>query len=298
MKKFLLIIISIVLVTGVFAQEENTPVSEPFSSGILIDQQTTYIPDVKTLEFVIDHKFGSMTDGISNLWGIYSSANVRLGLNYVIKKNFQVGAGITRNKKYTDLSAKWTILQQTTNNKIPVAVALYTNMAIDGRNESVFGTSGAEIFDRFSYFSQIIVGRKFNDWLSLQAGASFTHYNYVGPGFDHDKVGVHFNGRMKFSPQCSMIFNYDNPLKIKQISEHYTEAGGWVNYSKPNLAIGVEIFTFTHAFQIYVGSASGILNQDIMMWNQTEFFDSQKNNNKLFSDGIAIGFTITRLWMF
>jgi hypothetical protein len=41
----------------------------------------------------------------------------------------------------------------------------------------------------------------------LQTGVSFTHYNLVGRKFDHDKVGVHFNGRVNFSPQSSFIFN-------------------------------------------------------------------------------------------
>ncbi|NQU84491.1 MAG: hypothetical protein HQ541_01900 [Mariniphaga sp.] len=288
MKKYILIIICFVLAfTSVFAQEEKdkTPVSEPFASGYLIDHQTSYIPDVKTLEFVIQHKFGNMTNGVSDLWGIYSpGANVRMGLNYVIRKNFQVGIGQTKKNMYTDFNAKWTIFEQTKSNSMPVAVTLFGSMAIDGRDDAAFGTSGAEINDRFSYFSQIIVGRKFTDWLSLQAAASFTHYNLVGPQSDHDKVGIHFDGRVKFSPQSSLIFNYDIPLKIKEISEQIE----WIDHPKPNLSVGIEIATYTHAFQIYVGTADGIIPQDVIMNNQNDWTDK----------GLAIGFTITRLWMF
>jgi len=277
--------------------EKDKPVSAPYESGYLIDAQTSVISAPKTLEFVIQHKFGSMENGKSDLWGIYApGANVRLGLDYVIRKNLLIGAGITKKNMYTDLNAKWTIFEQTKGNTIPVAVTVYGNVAIDGRNISAFesGTMRVayqmsnfhpfNVLDRLSYFSQLIVGRRFNSWLSLQTAVSFTHYNAVPTTADHDKVGIHFSGRAKVSPQGSIIFNYDMPLKIKSISEQRE----WINPPKPNLAIGYEMSTFTHAFQVYVGTADGIIPQDIMMWNQRDWTDN----------GLAIGFTITRLWMF
>ena len=306
MKKNILFIIllSFISVTS-FAQQEATdapvvkekdyPVNATFESGVLIDAQTVVIPDKKTLEMVIQHKFGTIENGSSNLWGIYGSSNIRISLNYVPVKNFQIGAGITKRYMTTDLNAKWTILQQTRNNTIPVSVALFGNIGIDGRNISAFETgnvreaytgpvSSFKFNDRLSYFSQLIVARKFCDFFSLQAGVSFTHYNSVGILYDHDKVGLHANGRIKVSPQGSIVFNYDHPLKIKQISEQ-TE---WTNPPKPNLAFGYEISTGTHAFQIYMASTTSLLPQDNIMWNQNEM-----NKN-----GFAIGFTITRLWAY
>ena len=101
--------------------------------------------------------------------------------------------------------------------------------------------------------------------------------------YNHDVVGVHVNGKIKFSPQGSFIFTYDQPLKIDAISEQKNFSN-----AKENVAIGVEFFTFTHAFQIYVGSANGILPQHNMLYNQKDWTDK----------GLAFGFTITRLWMF
>lgn len=297
-KHILLLFILGIVISNSFAQEEkDQPVSNPFESGILIDAQTTVIPDARTLEFIIQHKFGSMDNGTSDLWGIYApGANVRLALNYVPVKNFQIGIGQTKKNMYTDLNAKWTIFQQTEQNTMPVSVALYGSVAIDGRDVTTLETGkvvdtkgqtlpkSIKFDDRIAYYSQLIVGRKFTDWLSIQAGASFTHYNMAGWDYNHDIVGAHVNGRIKFSPQSSLIFTYDHPLKIKDISEQWT----WDTHPKPNLAVGIEIFTFTHAFQMYVGTADGIIPQDIMMYNQKDWKDK----------GLAIGFTITRLWMF
>jgi len=314
MKKNILYIVLLSFISmGSFAQEEATdsvevkevdyPVSAIFESGILIDAQTVVIPEVKTLEMVMQHKFGTIDGGSSNLWGIYGSSNIRIGLNFVPVKNFQIGAGITKRNMTTDLNAKWNVLQQTRKNTIPLSVTLYGNVGIDGRNKTDFADSVSQASpvgdvsafgfgDRLSYFSQLIVARKFNEWLSLQAAVSFSHYNLmnyqeVGRPYDHDKIGVHFNGRIKVSPQGSVIFNYDAPLKIKGISEQ-NEWNDDFPASKASMAVGYEVSTGTHAFQVFAASTSSLLPQENMMWNQNEMDKS----------GFSIGFVITRLWAF
>jgi len=308
MKKNILTIILFSLISTIsFAQdvatdstaviEKDKPVRSPFESGLLIDAQTTVIQNVHTLEAVIQHKFGTVENGHSDLFGIYApGSNIRLGLDYVLLKNFQIGVGITKKNMTTDLNAKWTIMQQTRKNTFPVAIAIYGNMAVDGRNVSAFESGTVQVAhhvgsvndfafpDRLSYFSQLIIGRKFSDWFTLQGAVSFTHFNSVPQLFDHDIVSVHVNGRIKVSPQGSIIFNYDHPLKIKDISEQ----NDWKNHARPILNFGYEISTSTHAFQIYLATATGLLPQDNMMYNQNNFAKNQ----------VSLGFTITRLWGF
>lgn len=270
-----------------YAQEEekekDRPVRPPFQSAYLIDNQTTYIPYAKTLEYVIQHKFGTIDNGISDLFGLYApGANVRIGFNYVVMNNVQLGWGLSKSNMTNDFNVKWTILEQTRKNTVPVALTLYGVAAINGQPDDYFGVDYS-FMGRLSYFSQIIVGRKFNDWLSLQVGGSFSHYNMVNrENSDFDKVGVHFNGRAKFSPQSSFIFNFDQPLGLLVLRNK-----DGVN-TDPNIAVGVEIATSTHAFQIYAGQYSGVLPQDIMVNNYNGFDMSS----------FRIGFTITRLWNF
>ena len=123
---------------------------------------------------------------------------------------------------YFDFQVKYNVLQQTRKNTVPVAVTLYGNMAIDGEKKTAFEVGQIQpivFLTVLSYFGQVIVGRKFSDLFSLQATASFTHYNIVVEGLDHDKIGVGFNGRVKFSPQSSFLFQFDFPLQIEGISE-------------------------------------------------------------------------------
>ncbi len=304
MKKNILSIILFALITSYsFAQSKTDsvavkakdyPVNGVFESGYLIDAQTTVIPAVKTLEFGIQHKFGTMDNKMKDLYGLYGSANIRLALNYVPVKNLQIGAGITKRYMMTDVNLKYNILEQTRKNTMPVSLTFYGNIGIDGSDIGGLDTIQAGSYvgairpyafgDRLSYFSELIVSRKFCKEFSLQAALSFTHYNAVKPEYDHDKLGVHVNGRIKVTPMGSIIFNYDMPLKISGISEH-TE---FVNPPKPSIAFGYEVSTGTHAFQMFIASTQSLLPQDNIMWNQ----------NEINSSGLSFGFVITRLWGF
>ncbi len=267
-----------------FAQEaaeekkvDDRPVSSTFESSMLIDNQTNIIPDKRTLEMQIQHRFGPMTNGFSDLFGIYApGANIRMGFNYSIIDRLLVGYGLTKKNMYSDFQVKYALLRQTRSGRIPLSITLYGNAAIDSRDKEVFGTE-YKFIDRLSYFGQVIFSRKFAKWLSLQIHGSYTHYNIVAEDMDHDKIGVGINGRIKFSPQSSILFQYDQPISVQGKSE-----------SKPNLGFGYEVSTFTHAFQIYVGTAQGIIQQDNYMYNQNDFTKGE----------MMFGFTITRLWQF
>jgi len=292
MKKYIAgILILMVCCLHLSAQDDaepkkvDKPVRFSFASGHLIDNQTSTMPVKNTLEWVIQHRFGAMDNGISDVYGLYApGANIRNGFNYTILDNLSVGYGLTLKNMYSDFNVKYVPLQQTRENTIPVFVTIYANMAIDGRKDDVFGTE-YKFSNRMSYFSQLIVGRKFNNWLSVQAHTSFTHYNSVADDMNHDVVGVGFNGRINFSPQSSFLFQYDIPLKIESIAEQSE-----FDAAKPNFGIGYEVSTSTHAFQIYITSANGILPQDNYLYNTFDWTEGASN--------LMFGFTITRLWGF
>lgn len=83
--------------------------------------------------------------------------------------------------------------------------------------------------------------------------------------------------RYKVSPQMSVIFDYDQQLTTHDAFD-----------LQPNISIGVEVATSSHAFQVFVGSFQGIVPQCNFMNNINDFGDGD----------ILIGFNITRLWNF
>jgi hypothetical protein len=291
MKKLnIILIIFLFLPAFLMAQDGETeavkvkskPVRAPFACPTVIDNQTVYIPTAKTVELVLEHRFDKI-ENISNLFGIYGSSNIRIGANYSITNKLLVGYGITKYRMLSDFRIKYNILEQTRDNKMPIALTAYGNMGIDGRSEKYFGQN-YKFYNRLSYFTELIVARKFTDWLSVQVSGNFSHINRVDSLMEHDKFGISFTARARFTPQSSFVFNYGIPLNIKAIQEHTT----LTNKPQQNFGIGYEVSTSTHVFQIFVTSATDLSPQYIMMENQNNWLDGE----------LFFGFTITRLWSF
>jgi len=276
----------------------NKPVRFVWESGYLIDQQTAKMGPAHTLEAAIQHKFGTMDKGFKDLFGLYApGANIRLSLDYVIANNLQLGYGIQKKNMYSDFNAKWTPLKQM-NTGMPISLSFYGNVGIDGRDNSVwtsnqyyhssdpypYSTYSFKFSNRLSYFGQMMVARKFTNAITVQGGASFSHFNTAPWHQDHDKIGLHAGGRVKISPQGSFIFNCDFPLQIQSFSEQKDQT----IHSQPVVSFGFEISTGSHAFQIYAGNNQSLLAQDTML----------NNMQKLAWENFCIGFVITRLWGF
>ena len=116
-----LVICLLVFSSSVFAQDsaavEETPapvkakpVKNTFESVWLIDNQTVMVPVKCTMEMDIQHRFGTVSNGTKDLWGLLgSSANIRLGMTYSPINKLNVGMGITKDKMLLDLSLKYSI---------------------------------------------------------------------------------------------------------------------------------------------------------------------------------------------
>ncbi|MEP1095585.1 MAG: DUF5777 family beta-barrel protein [Cyclobacteriaceae bacterium] len=286
-KHILVLPIFMLSVFRVFAQEDTEVVKEDkvirpmFESAYLMDNQSVVVYPKNTLEFVMQHRFGSIENGISDFFGLYGITNIRLGLTYVPLKNLAVGYGITKDKLYQDFNVKYSIKEQTRSGSMPVSLAYYGNATVDSRAKGDIERF-ANSTDRLSFYHQAIVARKFNSKLSVQLSPSYTHFNAV-PAFldngevrgtmNNDHFAVDISGRYKVSAQGSITVGYNQP-----ITKHFT------NNPSPNISFGFEVATSSHAFQVYMGNYWGIVPQVNNFHNQ--------NTNFL------IGFNITRLWSF
>jgi hypothetical protein len=270
---------------GYFMLKDGKPVSESYMGTYLIDNQTNIMPQAKSLEMVIQHRFSNLSDGWSNLFGIYGAANTRLGLNYSITDWAQVSYGITKTYMVSDFGLKLNLLKQSRNNNCPIDVTYYGNWSINGQNEEKFGEN-YQFNNRFAFFNELLLTRKLCDWATISVGGSFTHFNQADSLWDHDMIALHFLGRFKVTPQSSIIVNCDLPLKVKNIQE-WTEIQNPLTY---NFGFGYEIATATHVFQIFAGSGQFLVPSYNIMYNDNKFFYSTKD--------IVIGFNITRQWNF
>ena len=92
-----------------------------------------------------------------------------------------------------------------------------------------------------------------------------------------NNFSVCFSGKYKFAAVASFIFEYAQPLTI-------SESIG----TKPDLGVGIEIATRSHAFQLFVGTANAIINQRNVVYNYQDFTMGE----------VHLGFNITRRWNF
>src|SRR5664280_3692033 len=106
MKKFLILLTLSLSITSLFAQVDSLkhvskPVRFTFGTTTLIDNNTTETPYKGGLELEIKHRF-SQIQNYHNLFGIYGSANTRIGLNYGITDRLMIGAGTTKDYQLQD----------------------------------------------------------------------------------------------------------------------------------------------------------------------------------------------------
>jgi hypothetical protein len=253
-----------------------------FENGVVINNQTIESCGRKTLEFMIQHRFGLIKD-VDDLYGIYAPANIRLGLNYGITQKLVIGAGATKNKSLYDLEGKYTFLKQTKGKGTPVSLAVYGNVVKSALPDDDFVNSEGEFKkqNKFSFFGEVMAARKFNGKVSIQVAGTYSHYNIIDSAYEkHDFYGASFVGRYKFSPQSSVMVDFDYLLNVSDIDE--------ATKPKPNLGIGYEVSTGSHQFQIFVCNATGIINQENRVYNHNDFFKGD----------VVLGFNITRTWGF
>lgn len=290
-----LLLVTFFICAGRLSAQDSTAEEQPllntgvrlalntFESVFLMDDQTVMVPKKGSLEMAIQHRFGIVNNGVKDMYGLFAPSNIRLGLTFVPIHKLNVGAGLTKERMQVDLNAKYAILKQREDNKIPVSVSVFGNMVIDARNKSNFRSTA----HRYSYFSQLMIARKITERLSAQVAPGFSWFNNVEAYVDskgeiknkmkNGHFAISFLGRYKFSDKSAIIANYDQPL-----TQHPA------NNPHPNISFGFETTTDSHAFQVFAGNYYGIVPQSNNVFNQNDFTKGQ----------FVIGFNITRLWAF
>ncbi len=279
-----LVLALVITASATYAQDKQTekpkketkPVKNTFEATTLINNQTIEVLKKKTLQLVIQHRFGNMDEGISDLFGIFGPANIRIGLNYGITQRLMVGIGGTKSNHMYNLQWKYKLLRQTKSGSMPLTLTYYGDAEINTSEDT-----SKTFSNRIAYFHQLLIGRKFGKKLALQLAPSITHYNLIDTisygDIQHDNININLSGRFNFSPQSSLIFEYNLPLTASE------DLG-----TKPDLGIGVEISTGGHAFQLFLTTASGINNSTNTVYNTNDFTQGE----------MMLGFNISRKWRF
>jgi len=266
------------------ASLEKKPVKKTFESIWLMNQQTVMVPHLNTFQMDFQHRFGTWEDGYQHFYGIFNPSNIRIGFDFVPIHKLMVGFGFTNQNNLWDGFAKYALLQQKTNGGTPISITYYVNAAVDTRKEE--HTDFLESTDRWSFFHQFMIARKFSDAFSLQLTGNLSWFNHH-PVYDSEGVYLGRNknatysagalARLKISKVMSLTAEYDLPISDQELFD-----------PEPNLSFGFEVTTSSHAFQVFVGNYQSLIPQYNHSMNTNSFGDNQ----------ILIGFNLTRLWSF
>jgi len=260
------------------------PVKKTFESIWFMNQQTVMVPFKNTFQMDFQHRFGTWENGYKDFYGMFAPSNIRIGFDYVPADKLMVGFGFTNQNNLWDGFAKYALLQQKTNGGTAVSLTYYVNAAVDTRHEE--NTDFQESTDRWSFFHQLMVARKFSEAFSLQVSGNLSWFNYhTVYDAEGNYLGRNKNGtfsisglaRYKFSKVTSLIVEYDQPITEQEFFD-----------PEPNLSVGFEIVTSSHAFQVFVGNYKSLVPQ----------YNHAMNNNSFGDNQFLIGFNLTRLWNF
>jgi len=271
--------IGLLFSTQIFAQDEA--VYPPFETVTLIDNHTTMNPYKGSITIDIQHRFSPIAS-ISDLFGIYGSANTRMALAYGVTDKIMLGFGTTRNNKLQDLEWKVSLLSQTESGSIPVSVSYVGNAVLNAEKigaAKIGAEADFKFAHRMSYMNQIIVSRKIGEKIGIQVAPTFIWMNAVEEGYHNANFSIYGGLRAQVLGFHSILLEYEQPITNLENADIY-----------PNLALGVELGTSTHSFRVFVSNYNALVKNYNVVYNKNNPFSMDTNP---FSMDYQVGFNIS-----
>jgi len=256
--------------------EDNTEFTiSAFKAHKIINNQSTKQSNKGELYLYVSHRFGTVKDGISTLFGL-DEANTKIELMYGLNDNIQFGFSRESNKKIYSSSFKFKIFEQSSS--FPLNISNYTSF---NYNSSGFFAQGEDVSfsDRSVILTQFLFSTAFSEKLSLQISPSIAlrSFNDTVPTFANGQIEfisyeqkenytVSFGSRYKLNKRTSLNFEYNHNINRLQISPY-----------KDVLSIGVDIETGGHVFQLLFSNTKTIDDVSVLLdaegdWSAGDFF--------------------------
>ncbi|MBX9780174.1 MAG: hypothetical protein K2X26_07490 [Chitinophagaceae bacterium] len=231
------------------------------------------------LDFKINHRFGKVNDGLYNLFGL-DQASMRMSLDYGITNRLMIGLGRSTYQKQVDGFVKYRIVRQSTGKiNMPISISYAGGMIWRTLDDNNAGAGITYYYtDKFSYYHQILIARKFNDYFSLQVTPTVIHYNNVPLATDpNDLFAIGIGNRIRISKRVNITTDYFYQLQ---------KLSGFSN----SLSIGVDIETGGHVFQLHFTNSTGMTERTFI----TETTGKWNNGDIHFGFNISRVFTIVK----
>ena len=296
-RSFLLTAVCLLGITSSYAQTDSLmdmldktaplskkeTVSATFKATRIINGSSVENLGAGVLDFWISHRFGQLNQGSQNFFGL-DDATTRLGLDYGITKWLMVGIGHNTLNKEDDGFVKLKLLTQRKQG-MPVSVSYFGNISIQTTPAPTLPAGDTwEYSNRLFFTNQVLVARKFNDWLSFQLMPTIVHYNLVdSTNSDNNTFAIGVGGRIKVSRRIAITGEYYYRLNNTDMLYNGSKT---YNYA----SIGIDIETGGHVFQLMLTNAPGMTERTFI--GQTT--DSWSKGDIHFGFNISRVFTVVK----
>ena len=268
----LFILVSIQKAIGQFELNEKT-----FNGTLGLNYQTLETQYQRNLGFYITHKFGKVSSGYPEFFGLDQYANWRLAFDYGITDDLTIGLGRNSQENLHEFSLKYRVFKE--KEGTPVTLSLYGNVGVSGDELTELEKEIYDFKHRLSYVYGTLLGKQISSKVSAQISTYILHQNLI---------------RLKVQNNTSIALGSTIKWQITRITSILTEYVYNLSYKTHsrdsyfgNLAFGIDFSTFNHNFSlIFTNGTQTVENQLI-----------PANNNSILKNELHFGFNISRNFM-
>jgi hypothetical protein len=231
----------------------------------------------REFDFKISHRFGFLSGGAYELFGL-DQATMRIGGDYGITDNLNIGLGRSTVDKTYDGFVKYKFLRQSSGAKeMPVSAVWMSHAGVSTlrftqpERENLFSS-------RLHYVHQLLLARKFTEGLSVQLTPTLVHENLVSAdSLANDIFSLGVGIRQKLTTRTTLNFEYFYVLP-DQLETNRTNV----------LSLGFDIETGGHVFQLFFTNSSGPFEKAFITDTNAKWLDGD----------VRFGFNIARIFNF
>jgi len=227
-----------------------------FKALQICNMQSTKLPAKGEFYVLISHRFGDLTKGLTNFFGL-DNAYTKIGGIYGATDWLSFGLSRQTYNKTYELAVKYKFADQISGG-FPVSIVGYNTLDIN----SALKTAQYPLLkfnNRLAFTTQLLISRKITNALSFELAPIYVHKNLYQEGLEQkDLLLVGTGARYKLSKRLSVNLEYAARVNMP---ENFVSP-----YHNP-LSAGLDIETGGHVFQL-VFSNSQPMN-DVAVFSNT-----------------------------
>ena len=213
----------------------------------ICNMQSTKMTSKGEWYMVVSHRFGDLTKGFDNFFGL-DDANTEIGGIYGVTDWLSLGGSRHTLDKIYELTAKYKLANQIKEG-FPVTIVAYNTMDINSKLDKDL-LPGLKFNNRLAFSTQLLVSRKFSDSFSFQLNPIYIHKNLYEFGLE-EKNDFFIGSGARYKIAKRMSINLEYAARLNKVE------GNSSTFQNP-LTVGLDIETGGHVFQLVFSNSQAL----------------------------------------